>query len=249
VKERIPKATPILASQLFPPGQIPPLEVAKGMRAVSINVIGSAAIVDGLIKPSEFVDVHFSPQYNNDERMRNGLTLTLLKGVRVIAINRNYRPSAIVGGGNTVTLELTPEQANIIILCQNRGALNLTYTPEGKGPNGTSLENEDRAFLDEILGLKPLPDSEPPFTVQLYRGTRLTTMQFRDDQRLAPGTVDNDLNLPPSQRNDQGTSSNSLPPEPDDSSGTRNDDNTPVGPTADKPSSHDSPPNGIESAI
>ncbi len=186
VKERIPAATAIRAGQLYQPGERPPLEVPDDMRAVAISVGPSVAMVDGLIRPGEYVDVHFTPSSSgsNDQRLfRGGLTLTLFKGVKVIAINQNYTQGSVDRSGNTLTLELTPEQANIIILAEQKGSLTTTFTPDGPGSGVVAVSSEDRATLDEILGLKPLPTPEPPFSAEIYRGGSREYIEFRNGKR------------------------------------------------------------------
>jgi pilus assembly protein CpaB len=75
-KEAITAAEPIHSAQLYEKGVYPPLKVGKGMQAVTITM-GSAAIVDGLVKPGQFVDVHFTPtSLANDARVQGGMTMT-----------------------------------------------------------------------------------------------------------------------------------------------------------------------------
>jgi len=187
VKERIPAATPISTGQLYPAGETPPLEVEPGMRAISVPLGSSVDLVDGLIKPGEYVDVHMTPTgLNNDRRMNGGMTLTLFKGVRVIAINRSYTQINNTRRGTNVTLELTPEQANIMILARDRGAITMSYTPEGKGDGGVAVSSADKATLYEILGLKtpekPKEEEPPkPFVVEGYYGSSRSVNRFDKD--------------------------------------------------------------------
>ncbi len=184
-KVRIPRATPIQASQLFAPGERPPLAVSPGHRAVSVRLGDSPAVLDGLVRPGQFVDVHLTPsQGGNDERLRGGMTLTLFRGVKVLALNRSSRSGASQRRVNSVTLELTPRQANVLILAQSRGDITLTYNPEGAGSGDVAAENEDRAFLEEILGLEPLPQPPQPFVTETYRGSRRDELRFRDGKRV-----------------------------------------------------------------
>jgi pilus assembly protein CpaB len=184
VRERIPALSSIRANQLFPVGEHPPLEVEKGMRAVSIGLSENVAIVDGLLRPGQFADVHFTPE--NIDRF-GGLTMTLFRGVKVIAINRSYVPASVEDVGNTVTFELTPEQSNILLLARGKGDISLTYNPEGKGNGGVTIGRDDRATLDEILGLEPEPKPPvpvPPFESSIYRQTDRSTHFFRDDREI-----------------------------------------------------------------
>ena len=59
-REPIKAATPIKAGQLYQPGELPPLDIAPGMRAVSVEVGDGVAMVDGIIKPGDTVDVLFT---------------------------------------------------------------------------------------------------------------------------------------------------------------------------------------------
>ena len=184
VRERIPALSSIRANQLFPVGEHPPLEVEEGMRAVSIGLSENVAIVDGLLRPGQFADVHFTPE--NIDRF-GGLTMTLFRGVKVIAINRSYVPASVEDVGNTVTFELTPEQSNILLLARGKGDISLTYNPEGKGTGGVTIGRDDRATLDEILGLEPEPKPPvpvPPFESSIYRQTDRSTHFFRDGREI-----------------------------------------------------------------
>ncbi len=184
VKEKIPAATPISTGQLYPAGETPPIEVEPGMRAISVSLESSVDLVDGLIKPGEYVDVHMTPSgLNNDKRMNGGMTLTLFKGVKVIAINRSYTQNSSSRRGTNVTLELTPEQANIMILASDRGEITMSYTPEGKGNGGVAINNADKATLYEILGLKTpekVKEKEPekPFVIEGYYGSSRSVNRF-----------------------------------------------------------------------
>ena len=191
VKERIPAATPISTGQLYPAGETPPIQVEPGMRAISVSLESSVDLVDGLIKPGEYVDVHMTPTgMNNDKRLNGGMTLTLFNGVRVIAINRSYTQNSSSRRGTNVTLELTPEQANIMILARDRGEITMSYTPEGKGDGGVAVSSSEKATLYEILGLKtpekPKEEEPPkPFIVEGYYGSSRSVNKFdRDGLRI-----------------------------------------------------------------
>lgn len=186
VREKITAAQPIDTTRLYPPGEQPPVNVAVGMRAVSIEFGDGAAVVDGLVKAGEYVDLHFTPSGYEDRRFRGGVAMTLFKGVKVLAINRG-RATGANRGANMVTLELTPEQANIVILAKTKGSLNLTYTPDGLGSGVVALEDDDKAFLEEILGLAPAPEPKKPFITEHYKRGGRGAMAFNDDGTIFNG--------------------------------------------------------------
>jgi pilus assembly protein CpaB len=199
------------------------------MRAVTIS-LDTSAIVDGLIRPGQFVDVHFSPtSLQSDPRMRGGMTMTLFRGVKIIAINRSTSQSGVGSsrnGENTVTLEMSEGQENIILVARDKGSLYCSYNPEGRGANELALTGKDRATLEEILGLEPLPKPEPPpappvpFVTQIFRGQGMSQnsfvrvgnkMRLQNGSGNAAGILNNSQ-----QRANPGTNpSSTSPDEPD----------------------------------
>jgi pilus assembly protein CpaB len=180
VKNTLKRAEPINTGDLYPPGEGPPLDIAPGMRAVSIDFNDMSAKVDNLIRTGHYVDVHFSPASNPDP-VKGPFTMTLFKGVKILAVSNGNARS---GRSTTVTLELTPEQANIILLAKDKGQLTLAYTPEGKGNGGVAVSDADRATLSEILGLSDPKKEAAPHTIEMFYGSGRSTVQFRDGKRL-----------------------------------------------------------------
>jgi pilus assembly protein CpaB len=196
-KERIQAATPIRSGQLYQPGEHPPLAVGPGMRAVSVSFSPRGSFVGGLLRAGEYVDVHLTPRLSDptDARFRGGLTITLLGGVRVLAVAGGGpgADSTSIDSISTVTLELTPEQANMLILAREKGEIALSYNPDGKGSGGVALKNQGRATMEEILGMNraDAPVSAPrlsarPFTSETYKGSTRMTQQFELSVPVVP---------------------------------------------------------------
>ncbi len=182
------QAKPIHTSDLYAPGVRPPFKVAPGMRAVTIGLGDSSAVVDGLIKPGDYVDVHLTVDNNSsDRRYRGGFTMTMFKGVKVLAMNRLTQQSTLNRGTNTVTFELTPAQANILLQAKTKGALSVTYTPNGPGSGGVAVAEADRAYFEEILGLPEIPKPKKPFTTEIYRGSSRSVIRYDDEDDYYDG--------------------------------------------------------------
>jgi pilus assembly protein CpaB len=180
VKEKINAAQPIRSGQLYQPGERPPLNVPADMRAITVAMGSNGSVVDGLIQPGQYVDVHLTPSDSSDPRLRGGTTMTLFKGVKVVAINQSVNQSNVDRGGNNVTLELTPEQSNIVILADTVGELTMSYNPSGKGTGGVTINDADRATLEEILSLQPLPETAQPFQTEQFRGGSRAVNTYRN---------------------------------------------------------------------
>ena len=193
-REPLKKAVPIRANQLYAPGERPPLKLAKGMKALTILLSSSMAVVDGLIKPGDYCDIQFTVNTSwsrLDDRIPFGYQLTLFKGIKVLAINRNVTQQAPESTGNTVTLEVRPGQANALLLAQGNGVLNLTYTPfPTTGGVVVSDDDVDRLTLEKLLQLPPkVPAPQPPrppepYLVDQYRFLRRTTIGFLPNGRI-----------------------------------------------------------------
>ena len=113
----------------------------KGMRAVSVpmsDVTGAG----GFILPGDFVDLLLTRQIEIEEINREtgeiekatvlNQTETVMETIRVVAIDQRLNDDgAVASVGNTATLEVTPEQAELITLTrqiakQERGFLTLS---------------------------------------------------------------------------------------------------------------------------
>ncbi len=188
-KDDIKAAQPIRANQLYQPGELPPLEISEGMRAVSVEVGDGVSLVDGLIKPGNHVDVLFTFQAsgNADDRFQGGLTMRLFEGVKILAINRSTTQGRVERQSNRVTLELTEPQANVLVLAKDRGSITLTYNPNGKGNGGLAISNSERVTLYEILGLRKAEPGKDPFMTETYRGAGRGTLFFNEKGRRLDG--------------------------------------------------------------
>ena len=183
VKEKLNSAQPIRSDQLYQPGERPPIEVANDRRAVTVTM-GARSVADGLIRAGQYVDVHLTPDPSRDPRLQGGTTMTLVKGVKVLAIHRPESASSRGREDFAVTLELSPEQANTVILAGTAGELTVSYNPAGEGNDSVKIGDSDRATLEEILNLKPLPEPARPFETEQYRAGSRTVSTFREDRRI-----------------------------------------------------------------
>jgi pilus assembly protein CpaB len=108
----------------------------SGMRAVAISIDdkGSAS-AGGFILPNDRVDVIRIYRDEEQTKMR-GVSVegaqTILTNVRVLAIAQNLdeksgdKADKSTALGSTATLELSPEQAELIVLAERMGSLRLT---------------------------------------------------------------------------------------------------------------------------
>jgi len=109
-------------------------DIKDHQRAISISV-GGAAAVSGMVKPNDHVDVlgTFSfPSAAKSGEMEM-VTLTILQDVLILATGHDTAKSQFgsneraSGGYNTVTVEVTPREAEMLVFAeQARGRLVLT---------------------------------------------------------------------------------------------------------------------------
>ncbi|MCE9614534.1 MAG: Flp pilus assembly protein CpaB [Lentisphaerae bacterium] len=109
--------------------------VTPGMRALSIAV-GGAAAVSSMVRPDDHIDVlgTFTFPSKAAAGEMETVTLTVLQDVTVLATGqqlandaRGARPSSRAAGYSTVTLEVTPREAELIVFAQQlNGRLTLS---------------------------------------------------------------------------------------------------------------------------
>ena len=100
----------------------------QGMRAVAVRV-NAASTAGGFILPEDRVDIMLV----QDKEGSTAVAETILTNVRILAIDQNVEQSGEQKGAmvaqNTATLELTPEQAEMIVQAQQVGSISLSLRP------------------------------------------------------------------------------------------------------------------------
>ena len=140
--------------------------IPSGRRAISMS-IGGAAGVSGLVQPNDRVDVlgSFSFPSRKDPLKMEWVTLTVLQDVTVLATGQTLgkaelgERSRVNTGYNTVTVEVTPREAELLVFVENmRGHLTLSL----RNPEDVSYEKNLPEVNFETLE-RELPD------LNLYR--------------------------------------------------------------------------------
>lgn len=104
--------------------------LAPDSRAISIKVDEESG-VSGLIRPGDHVDLVLTQVFEKVDLARRALSETILRNVRVIAIDQEIvqgaRPISGMAGKQTqtVSLELTQEQVKKVIVAKQLGTLSL----------------------------------------------------------------------------------------------------------------------------
>lgn len=189
-KVTIPAGQPIREQDLYEVGEVPLLSerLPPGYRAVTLAVDAKAA-VNGMIQPESLVDITLTVK--NDRPEIGGMaTLTLLRRVRVLATSRNRFPASEDRPVDlrNITVAVTPEQANKLILAEKYGTLSVvlcsqqeelesksdeqadpaavTAIPTSSAatpvPGGSVGEGLDMVNVNTLLGLPPLPPAPVP---------------------------------------------------------------------------------------
>ncbi len=102
----------------------------SGMRAVSTQIAPETS-AGGFILPNDHVDVILTRRDHEAEKQQGGevqTSETILSNVRVLAIDQNIqeKDGQKVVVGKTATLELSPREAETLVLAQRMGTLSLT---------------------------------------------------------------------------------------------------------------------------
>jgi pilus assembly protein CpaB len=107
--------------------------VKSGMRALTIQTPSLAAGVAGFVMPGDHVDVLLTVSGGGDNT--GGSTATLLQNIEVMAVDQRIEPSdgtkLDINQLRSVTLQVTPDQSQLLTLAQNSGMLHLSLrSPE-----------------------------------------------------------------------------------------------------------------------
>lgn len=130
------------------------MPVSGNMRAVTVSV-DAVSSVAGLIRPQDNVDIIGTfrfPDMKGDQSLET-ITLTVLQNVRVLATGSDYGATYASSNRsyNTLTLALTPTEAELIIFASQKGRLSFTLRSPQETKANTNLKNINWPYLQEHI--------------------------------------------------------------------------------------------------
>lgn len=138
----IPAGSTITSAMVGHPTDVGlPVRLKSGMRAVSVQ-IDKVKGVSGLIEPGDYVDVIADPPKAAAEPPPAS---AILRGVRVLAIGESLEyssatPSPQEANSTTVTLEVTPKQADLLVMADLNTTLRLALRSPKEPLNSEPVE-------------------------------------------------------------------------------------------------------------
>src|ERR1700737_2255216 len=147
---------PISRGGIVKPGDRDFLQIvlSSGARAIAIPVAMGGAST-GILYPGDRVDVILTQTFKNDPPLtRRSVGETVVENLRVLAIDAlESRPNGTANGfGRTVTLEVTPEQAERVNVATELGKLSLTL----RSVSATNVVVSSPLGLTRTAGIKPI---------------------------------------------------------------------------------------------
>jgi pilus assembly protein CpaB len=147
---------PISRSVIVKPGDRDFLQVVLSpqARAIAIPVTTGGAST-GILYPGDRVDLILTQTFKNDPPLaRRSVGETVVENLRVLAIDTlESRPNGAANGfGRTVTLEVTPEQAERVNVATELGKLSLTL----RSISATNVVVPSLVGFTKTAGIKPI---------------------------------------------------------------------------------------------
>jgi pilus assembly protein CpaB len=151
-----------------------------GMRAITITVSSHSGVA-GLVLPNDHVDVIVSTPVRDlvglsgwKDVVLRFTSETILKNIRVVAINQNLSHDPAKGvaePGNLVTLEVSPADAEKLLVAQQLGSLNLSLRSMVPSPN----DNNEQTYTFDVRASRAL--------------SSLVALDLEEDQADLPKTT------------------------------------------------------------
>ena len=157
--------------------------LTPGDRAVTVNVSPSSGM-GGFILTGDRVDLILSRVIhsgNKDEESRH-VSETVLTDIRVLGIDQHIsddKKDATVP--KTVTLEVTPKQAEVVAVASELGLLSLTLRSLATPPKNANGPNDNadgtQTWDNEVTHLTVDPGPRPAPKVEVIRGTEVSAVE------------------------------------------------------------------------
>jgi pilus assembly protein CpaB len=175
---------PILDRKLLPKGQDAPgssMLIPKGMRVVSVKV-DDVSTGGGLILPGDRVDVVLYLKKNPCDGIAQNSTIVVLQDVKVFAVDDQFKLEADEGeastmrGAKTVSLLVTPGQAQKVMLSSEMGKIRLVLrSPEDETQSDKVLATTETILSGSEVGarekeclVEPEPDPKASDGMQAF---------------------------------------------------------------------------------
>ncbi len=150
--------------------------VTPGMRAVSV-VTSPGSGAAGFILPNDRIDVILTRKFNGDPP--RAVSSTILSNVRVLAVDQTFKQEkdtkTVVA--KTATLEVTPDQAEMLSTAASAGSLSLTLRALG---DTAAVDTVADTMKKRRKGLGT--DTDGPVAVIRYGVLAANTNRDRDQQ-------------------------------------------------------------------
>jgi pilus assembly protein CpaB len=156
LRSSVTAGEPISRGAIVKPGDRDFLQVVLSpqARAIAIPVTTGGAST-GILYPGDRVDVILTQTFKNDPPLaRRSVGETVVENLRVLAIDPvESRPNGTATGfGRTVTLEVTPEQAERVNVATELGKLSLTL----RSISATNMVVPSPGGFAKTAGIKPI---------------------------------------------------------------------------------------------
>ena len=168
---------PIMGSKLAPVGTQGGLSavIAEGKRAITVRV-NDVVGVAGFALPGNFVDIIVNTQKevgNNNNRQSQDISKIVLDHILVLAVAQEVgrdetKPKVV----NAVTLEVTPQQAEMIDLARSVGELSLVLRNQSDPENSETIGVTKNSLLDIQPEIVPIVMSEKPTQKSMQKTTK-----------------------------------------------------------------------------
>ena len=166
LKTSVIRGEPLVEAKLAPVGTLGGLSalISEGRRAITVRV-NDVVGVAGFALPGNYVDiiVHTERETHTNDRSPQDISKIVLERILVLAVaqevDRDETKPKVV---NAVTLEVTPEQAEVLDLARSVGKLSLVLRNQiDPRPSGTGGATK-KTLLAEAAAPAPVVRAAPP---------------------------------------------------------------------------------------